>query len=84
MSEHSAGTLTVNFPESFQKEGVNSQYIKEAVAAITYYNGTISEKEACLLLDVSRRHFEEVILPKFGLSMIGGTPDDASIEIEGL
>ncbi len=74
--------LIVNFPESFGKVGIDSQYIKEAVAAITCYNGTISEKEACQLINASRRHFEEVILPKFGLSVTGGTPDDALIEVD--
>ena len=81
MAEYPSGTIVVDFPESFGKESINAQYVKEAFAAVTYYNGTVSEKEACLLIHASRRHFEEVILPKFGLSVVGGTPEDAFLEI---
>ncbi|MEW6236442.1 MAG: hypothetical protein AB1656_13730 [Candidatus Omnitrophota bacterium] len=80
MTDCSSGAIVVDFPESFGKAGLDSQYIKEAVAAIAYYNGAVSEKEACLLINATRRHFEEVILPKFGLSVVGGTLEDASIE----
>jgi len=82
MTERSTDTFVVDFPESFGNARFDPQYIREAVAAVTYYNGTVSEKEACHLANTTRRQFEEVILPKFGLSVTGGTDEDASIEIE--
>lgn len=84
MSEYLTGAVTVEFPESVRKSGIDTQYVKEAVAAISYYNGTLSEKESCTLINVSRRTFEETVLPKFGLSIVGGTLNDALIEVEGL
>ncbi len=81
---NSNGTLTVDFPETVQQSGIDQNYIKEAVAAVSYYNGTLSEKEACDLIHVSRRTFEEMILPKFGLSLLGGKNEDVEIETRDL
>jgi len=81
---HSNETLTVDFPETLQQSGIDQTYIKEAVAAVSYYNGRLSEKEACDLLNVSRRTFEEMILPKFGLSLLGGKDEDVEIEVRDL
>ncbi len=64
--------------------GINSHYVKEAFASLAYYNGKITEKEACDIIRSTRREFEESILPKFGLSVIGGTQEDIELETEGL
>lgn len=72
-----------DLPEEAAKK-FDAKYIKEAVAAVSYYNGTISEKEACLLAGTTRRQFEERVLPKFNLSVMGGTQEDIGIELEGL
>lgn len=76
-------TLQIDLPEETAKK-FNVQYIKEAVAAVSYYNGTLSEKEACLLAGTTRRQFEERVLPRFHLSVMGGTQEDIDIELEGL
>lgn len=64
--------------------GINPKYIKEAFVSLAYYNGKLTEKEACDIIRSTRREFEESILPKFGLSVIGGTPEDLELELEGL
>jgi hypothetical protein len=69
--------VIIDLPEQLEPE-----YVKEALAAVLYYNGTLSEKEARLMIDKTRREFEEEIIPKFGLSMIGGTKEDVAIEYE--
>ena len=60
---------------------IDHNYLKEALAAILYYNGILSEKQAHALIGKTRREFQEEIIPKFGLSMIGGTENDAEIEL---
>jgi len=61
---------------------VEHSYAKEALAAVLYYNGKLSEKEARLMIGKTRREFQEDVIPKFGLSMIGGTREDVEIERE--
>jgi len=60
---------------------IDQNYLKEALSAILYYNGVLSEKQARMLIGKTRREFQENIIPKFGLSMIGGTDKDAKIEL---
>ena len=69
--------IVVEVPQNLQ-----SSNIKEALAAVLYHNGTLTEKEARLMIGKSRREFEEEVIPKFGLSMIGGTPGDVNLERE--
>ncbi|MBF0509380.1 MAG: hypothetical protein HQK57_10705 [Deltaproteobacteria bacterium] len=75
--------VPVDFPADIGKR-LDRQYITEAVAAISYYNGMLSENEACEIIGVTRRQFEEQILPKFNLSLMGGTQEDIDFETEGL
>lgn len=53
---------------------------QEALAAVLYYNGKLSEKEARMMIGKTRREFQEEIKPKYSLSMIGGTHEDIDIE----
>ncbi len=71
----------LEIPDVVKNAGVDKRYIEETIAASLYYNGKLSEKEACLMIGVSRRVFEEDILPKFGLSMVGGSHEDIEFEI---
>jgi hypothetical protein len=68
--------LTIELPQA-----IDQAYAKEALAAILYYNGVLSEKQARLMAGKSRREFQEEIIPKFGLSMVGGTEEDVAIEL---
>lgn len=67
--------MTLELPRQLE-----AQYLKDALAAVLYYNGTLTEKEARQMVGRTRREFEDEIMPRFGLSMIGGTPEDAAIE----
>lgn len=60
---------------------IGQDYVREAMASILYYNGVLSEKQARTMIGKTRREFQEEIIPKFGLSMIGGTETDAEIEL---
>lgn len=72
---------TIEVPDVVKKLGVDQKYIQEIVAALLYNKGKLSEKEACEMIGVGRRKFEEEILPKFGLSVIGGTHEDIEFEV---
>ncbi len=72
----------INEPGLPEKEGIDERYVKEALAAVFYYNGKLSEKEACTVTKTTRRQFEEIVLPKFGLSVMGGTQRDVEFEVE--
>ena len=61
---------------------LDQQDIKEAISAVLYHNGTLSMKEACMITGATRRFFEEQILPKFNLSVLGGTQEDIDLEAE--
>ncbi len=69
--------LTIDLPQN-----IDQAYAREAFAAILYYNGVLSEKQARSMIGKSRREFQEEIIPKFGLSMVGGTEEDVAIERE--
>ena len=45
-----------------------------------YHNGKLSEKEACVILNKSRREFEE-ILPHFGVSILSDEQELIDIEL---
>ena len=44
-----------------------------------YHVGKLSEKEACVILGITRRRFEE-LLPRFGLSILAD--DQMTIDVE--
>lgn len=69
--------MTLELPRQLE-----ARYLKEALAAVLYYNGTLTEKEARQMIGKTRREFEDDIIPRFGLAMIGGTPEDAAFERE--
>ncbi|VAX35100.1 hypothetical protein MNBD_UNCLBAC01-2070 [hydrothermal vent metagenome] len=73
---------TIEIPDTVKQLGVDNKYIQETVAALLYYRGKLSEKDACDMIHVSRRQFEEDILPKFGLSVTGGTDEDVAFEVD--
>lgn len=60
---------------------IEDTYLKEALAAFLYHNDKMSLKQARSMIGVSRREFEETILPKFGFTTMSNSPDDVEIEI---
>ncbi|MGE0083650.1 MAG: hypothetical protein AB7S75_04450 [Desulfococcaceae bacterium] len=76
IKKKSATCVSIDLPLSIEQD-----YVREAMASILYYNGILSEKQARTMIGRTRREFQEEIIPKFGLSMIGGTAADAEIEM---
>jgi hypothetical protein len=70
-------TVTLNIPD---EAGVNERFLQEAVAAMLYYTGKLSEKQARDTLGISRRRFEEM-LPRYGYSILVDSPENFDIEI---
>ncbi len=54
-------------PEGMDEKQV---FLRQMLAAGLYKKGEISMKEACDLAIVSRREFEEEVLPTFGFAMM--------------
>ncbi|MEO5358652.1 MAG: UPF0175 family protein [Nitrospirae bacterium YQR-1] len=60
--------MQISLPDIERLVEIDQTYLKEALAAILYHTGKISEKEACDITGMTHREFEE-ILPKFGFSI---------------
>lgn len=64
--------ITIDLPDTALPAEKDPQFYKEALVAALYNAGKVSSKEACEILNLSRREFEE-LLPRFGSSIM---PDD--------
>ncbi|MCX6048950.1 MAG: UPF0175 family protein [Chloroflexi bacterium] len=71
--------VAVDFPETTSVAQLDPAYLKQALVATLYQIGKLSEHEACLTLQITRREFE-ALLPQFGFSIL--SDDQANIEIE--
>lgn len=60
---------------------VDSHYVKEAVMAVLYSTGKLSAYQACQILAVSRRTFEEM-LPRYGFSVLVDSDENLDIELD--
>lgn len=59
---------------------VDSNYVKEALMAVLYSTGKLSAHQACQILTVSRRTFEEM-LPRYGFSALVDSDENLEIEL---
>ncbi|MBD2429080.1 UPF0175 family protein [Phormidium sp. FACHB-1136] len=59
---------------------VDSDYVKEAVMAVLYSTGKLSAQQACRILAISRRTFEEM-LPRYGFSVLVDSDENLEIEL---
>lgn len=73
-----AHSITIDLPETLP-EGVNDRYVMEMLAANLYHQGRISEHQACQMIGLTRRDFEN-LLPKFGFSVL--SDDEETIDAE--
>lgn len=64
--------ITLDIPTSARAQDRGTRYYREALVAMLYQAGDLSSKEACEVLDISRREFEDM-LPRFRVSIM---PDD--------
>jgi uncharacterized protein (DUF305 family) len=73
-------TITIDLPEtSTLPEDVNDRYVTEMLAANLYHQGRISEHQACQMIGLTRRDFEN-LLPKFGFSVL--SDDEETMDSE--
>jgi hypothetical protein len=70
--------VNVKISKKIDRLGIDYQ---EAIAALLYHNGSLSLREARLMVGKSRREFEEDILPKFGFTTMGETQDEWETEL---
>lgn len=71
--------ISVELSDTASLTCLDQSYIKEALVAMLYHLGKLSEKEACIALGFTRRPFEE-LLPQFGFSVLAD--DQATIDVE--
>lgn len=73
-------TVAIELPDVPEVSRLGPRYLQEALVAILYNSGKLSEKEACTILGQNRRQFED-LLPKFGFSILSDSDDDIAIEL---
>lgn len=69
--------ITLELPDIID---VDRRYINEALVAILYSQGKLSQAQACQILNLSRRAFEEM-LPSYGFSILVDNIDNINIEL---
>ena len=53
--------MKLNLEIETARSEVNAQLIKEAASCTLYYKGTLSSKEACDMIGITRYEFEEIL-----------------------
>ncbi|ACK73903.1 conserved hypothetical protein (plasmid) [Gloeothece citriformis PCC 7424] len=69
--------ITLDLPDI---PDVDQQYINEALVAVLYVQGKLSQSQACQILNLNRRAFEEM-LPNYGFSILVDSVDNINIEL---
>ena len=59
---------------------IDSSYVKEALMAVLYSTGKLSAYQACQILSMSRRSFDEM-LPHYGFSALVDSDENLDIEL---
>ncbi len=60
--------------------GMDQRYLAEALVAMLYHTGKLSAKQACHILGLTRRAFEDM-LPRFGFSILVDSQKNLDIEL---
>jgi uncharacterized protein UPF0175 len=71
--------VSLELPDTASLMQFDHDYLKQVLVATLYHLGKLSEHEACVVLGVTRRAFEE-LLPRFGFSVLAD--DQATIDVE--
>jgi len=69
--------VSLELPDSIASD---PHYLKEALVALLYHTGKLSERQAREALGMTRRAFEEM-LPRFGFSILVDSPENLEIEL---
>ncbi|WP_228037581.1 UPF0175 family protein [Nodosilinea sp. LEGE 06152] len=59
---------------------VDQRYVKEALVAVLYSTGKVSAYQACQILNMTRRSFDE-LLPQYGFSALVDSAENLDIEL---
>ena len=70
--------VSLELPDSFA--AVDPRYLKEALVALLYHTGKLSERQAREALGMTRRAFQEM-LPRFGFSILVDSRENLEIEL---
>jgi hypothetical protein len=70
--------VSLELPDSIAP--VDPRYLKEALVAMLYHTGKLSERQAREVLGMTRRAFEE-LLPRFGFSILVDNQENLEIEL---
>ncbi|HKH45995.1 MAG TPA: UPF0175 family protein [Thermoanaerobaculia bacterium] len=70
--------VSLELPDSIVS--VDPRYLKEALVAMLYHTGKLSERQAREALGMTRRAFEE-ILPRFGFSILVDSRENLETEL---
>jgi hypothetical protein len=70
--------VSLELPDSIAS--VDLRYLKEALIAMHYHTGKLSERQAREALGMTRRAFEET-LPRFGFSILVDSQENLDIEL---
>jgi uncharacterized protein UPF0175 len=70
--------LSVELPDSLVD--IDARYLREALMALLYHTGRLSERQAREALGMTRRAFEEM-LPRFGFSPLVDSQENLEIEL---
>ena len=71
--------ISLELPDTPKLLNLAPGYFEQAMAAMLYHVGSISEKEACGMMKISRRMLED-LLPKFGIAVMSDSPQQIEIE----
>ena len=71
--------VSLEFPDTASLMQFDHDYLKTVLIVTLYHLRQLSEHEACIVLGITRRVFEE-LLPRFGFSVLAD--DQATIDVE--
>ncbi|MBF0552832.1 MAG: hypothetical protein HQK60_20145 [Deltaproteobacteria bacterium] len=60
--------ITIDIPDFESITTLDQSYLTEALTAILYHNGRISERQACIITGTTRRGLEK-LMQKFDLEV---------------
>jgi hypothetical protein len=70
--------VSVDLPDTLTN--IDPHYLREALVAMLYSTGKLSQRQAREVLGMTRRAFEE-LLPRFGLSVLVDSPENLEVEL---
>lgn len=70
--------VTIELPDDVDLE---EKEVKAGIIALLYENGTLSEKQARKILELSRRSFQKLLADQ-GVAYMSNDPEDIKVELQ--